>query len=332
MRSDARGVPANPAGQRWILLTAAYNIAVNWFGIKTSARFNLGTLLLQFAMLFVFLGAGIYMLARSGMPRVTYTPRWGAATTPAGVFSAASLCVMAYLGFDAITTLSGDVRHDQRHLFGRAVSTCRLTLGALAIIDVWVLSDLSRGLAFKDPTTATFETISVRIHPLFRTVLAWAMALVVAVSITPPMVTGVSHILYAMGHAGALRRPLAAVHPRYRVPHVALLTSGVASIAIALYFAGEFDTLTSIVNFGALAAFTAVNASTIMLFAVARRSRRRSAHVVSPLLGIAALAAVMAQMSRPALVVGVAWLAAGGIVQRRRAGTSGRRGRRTAVP
>ena len=34
----------------WILLIAAYNIGVNWFGVKTSAHFNTATLLLQFAM------------------------------------------------------------------------------------------------------------------------------------------------------------------------------------------------------------------------------------------------------------------------------------------
>ena len=44
-------VPIAPSWA-WILLVAAYNIGVNWFGVKTSARFNLGTLLFQFALLF----------------------------------------------------------------------------------------------------------------------------------------------------------------------------------------------------------------------------------------------------------------------------------------
>jgi len=307
----------------WILVTAAYNITVNWFGIKTSARFNLGTLIFQFFLLFAFLLLGIYVLARSGAPMFTSTPWWAPDTTPARIFSAASLCVMAYLGFDAITTLSSEVRADQRHLIGRAVVISLALLGALAVLDVWVLSDLSRGLTYKDPTTATFEAIGARIHPALGSFAAYATALVVAISVTPPMVTGVSRVLYAMALNGELPRGLACVHVRYRVPHVALLASGALSIVVALYFASQFDTLTSMVNFGALTAFIAVNASVIALFAVRRRSGRWLPDLVSPGLGIAALLAVILQMSRLALIVGLSWMTTGVItywllVRRRR--------------
>jgi amino acid transporter len=294
----------------WILITAGYNIAVNWFGIKASARFNLGTLVFQFLLLFSFLLLGACVLTNGG-GGFTATPWWGPKSTPAGVFSAASLCVMAYLGFDAITTLSAEVRPDQRHLIGRAVILSLSLLGALAVVDVWVLSDLARGLKFADPTTATFETIGARIHPTFGTVTAWATALVVAISVTPPMVTGVSRVLYAMALNHEMPPVLARLHRRYRVPHMALLASGALSILVALYFARQFDTLTSMVNFGALSAFVAVNASVIALFGVRRRSGRWLADIVLPGLGIAALLAVTVQMSRLALVVGLGWMAAG---------------------
>lgn len=293
----------------WILVTAGYNIAVNWFGIKASARFNLGTLIFQFLLLFSFLLLGSWVLVHGD--GFTATPWWGPTSTPAGVFSAASLCVMAYLGFDAITTLSAEVRPDQRHLIGRAVILSLSLLGVLAVVDVWVLSDLSHGLTFADPTTATFETIGARIHPTFGTISAWATALVVAISVTPPMVTGVSRVLYAMALNHEMPPVLARVHGRYRVPHVALLSSGTLSIIVALYFARQFDTLTSMVNFGALSAFVAVNASVIALFGVRRRSGRWFVDWVLPGLGIAALLAVMVQMSRLALVVGLGWMAAG---------------------
>jgi amino acid transporter len=295
----------------WILVIAAYNIAVNWFGIKTSARFNLATLLAQFALLFIFLTVGIYTLHKTGSPMFTSTPWWGAKTTPGGVFSAASLCVMAYLGFDAITTLSSEVKPEQRHLIGRSVIVSLVLLGVLAVIDVWVLSDLSHGLTFKDPTVATFETIGLRINPLLGTAAAWASVLVVAVSITPPMVTAVSRVLYSMALNREMPHGLARLHPRYGVPHIALLTSGAISIAVALYFATQFDTLTSMVNFGALTAFIAVNASVIAFFMVKRKSGNWLAHLVGPVLGIAALIAVLVQMSKIGLSVGLCWMAAG---------------------
>lgn len=105
----AESMPVLPASG-WILVTTGYNIAVNWFGIRTSARFNVCTLMFQVALLIGFLILGIHALLSAAMPLFSSSPSWGPTTTPAGVFSAASLCVMACLGVDAITTLSGEVR------------------------------------------------------------------------------------------------------------------------------------------------------------------------------------------------------------------------------
>jgi amino acid transporter len=136
----------------------------------------------------------------------------------------------------------------------------------------------------------------------------------VAVSITPPMVTAVSRVLYSMALNREMPHGLARLHPRYGVPHIALVASSAISIAVALYFATQFDTLTSMVNFGALTAFIAVNASVVALFMVKRKSGNWLAHLVGPALGIAALIAVLVQMSKVGLSVGLCWMAAGVVV------------------
>jgi amino acid transporter len=222
---------------------------------------------------------------------------------------------MAYLGFDAITTLSAEVKPDQRNLVGRAVIFTIALLGTLAVVNVWILSDLSRGFAFgADLTTATFDLVGAKVGPLFGRVVTWASVLVTAMSITPPMVTAVARVLFSMAEKGEMPRGLAKLSPKYGVPHNAILASGALSIAVALYFANEFDTLTSMVNFGALTAFAAVNASVIALFVCKRRSRRLGVHLVLPLLGIATIVAVIAQMSRIGLAVGTSWLVVGLVV------------------
>jgi amino acid transporter len=306
-------MPVLPAWA-WILIVAAYNIVVNWFGIKNSARFNFGTLIFQFALLFAVLLPAIYVLIKHGSPMVTSAPWWNKNATPRGLFSAATLCVSAYTGFDAITTLASEVRPEQRRLIGRAVVGTLVFLGVLGVADVWLLSDLSAGLRFADPTVATFDAVSHRVDPTLGTLTAWAMAIVAALSITPPMVTAVARVLYAMAKNHEMPRALAKLHPRYGTPHVALLVSGALSIVIALYFAGEFDTLTTIVNFGAMTAFIVVNASVVALFAVKRKSRRWLCHVVSPILGIAMLVAVLTQMRKLGLIVGFGWMMVGLVV------------------
>jgi amino acid transporter len=298
----------------WILLVAAYCIGVNWFGIKMSARFNLGTLLLQFILLIVGLGAALWVMNRSGT--AVFTPvAWsgGESTTLSGVFAATSLCVMAYLGFDATTTLASEVRPDQRHLVGRAVIFSLALLGIMAVFNVWILKDLAKGFTSTsgDPTTFTFDLFTARVGSGFGQVTALAMVLVVAISITPPMIIGVARVLYAMAQKGEMPSGFGRLNERFRVPRIAMAVSSLLSIAVAIYFADHFDTLTSMVNFGALSAFATVNASVIALFVVKRRSRRYGLHLLVPLIGIAAILMVLSSLSATGLGVGVSWLVAG---------------------
>ena len=307
-------IPSVPSWA-WVLIVAAYNLGVNWFWIKTSARFNLGTLILQFVLLVAVLTAAVLVMHRNGMPMFTGDAWWRPDSHLKGILSGASLCVMAYLGFDAITTLAAEVRPQQRHLVGRAVIFSIGLLGALAVLNVWLLSDLSRGFSFAaDLTTATFDLVGAKVGPGFGRIVTWASVLVTAMSITPPMVTAVARVLFSMAQKGEMPRALAQLSPRSGVPRNAIAASGALSIAVALYFANQFDTLTSMVNFGALTAFVAVNASVIALFIVKRKSPRFIAHLLLPLLGIIVIVAVIAQMSKLGLAVGCAWLLAGIIV------------------
>jgi len=299
----------------WVLMIAAYNLGVNWFGVKTSARFNLGTLIIQFVLLVVVLIAAVYVMQRDDMAMFTSDAWWQSTTDLRGVFAGASLCVMAYLGFDAITTLAAEVKQEQRHLVGRAVIFCIGFLGLLAVFNVWLLSDLSRGFAFStDLTTATFDLLGAKVGPVFGRIVTWASVLVVAISITPPMVTAVARVLYSMAEKGEMPRYLGKLDPKYGVPRNAIFTSGLISIAVALYFSNQFDTLTTMVNFGALMAFAAVNASVIVLFVFKRKSNRLFVHLLLPLLGILTIGAVMSQMSGFGLAVGSTWLIAGLLV------------------
>jgi amino acid transporter len=224
--------------------------------------------------------------------------------------------VLAYLGFDAITTLAAEVRPAQRHLVGRAVIFAMSFLGVMAVFNVWILSDLARGFASAsgDLTVLTFDLLSDRVDPGFGQAVALASALAVAISITPPMVTGVARVLYAMAQKGEMPEFLGRLDARYHVPRNAIAVSGALSVAVAIYFAAQFDTLTAMVNFGALTAFALVNASVIALFIVRRRSRRWVAHLLLPLVGIVIILGVLTQMSVTGLAVGASWLVAGAVL------------------
>jgi len=303
-------VPAIPAWG-WTIAICGYNVGVNWFGVKTSAHFNLGTLFAQFALLFCVLATALFFMYKTGTPAFTVHPWWGPGVTATKVFAGASLGMMAYLGFDAITTLSSEVKPEQVHLIGRSVILSLAVLGTLAVLNVWILGDLSLGMSFDDPTTATHDVLASRIGPTFSGAVVILGLIITAISITPPMVTGVSRVLYTMATHGEMPRLLAVLHPKYGVPRAAIAVSGLISLIVALYFSAQFDTLTAMVNCGALVAFIAVNCSVVAYFVLKRGSRRWWSHLISPAIGVVVLTAVLANMRSLALLVGSVWMMAG---------------------
>lgn len=298
----------------WILVMAAYNIGVNWFGAKTSARFNAATLVGQFIILFLLIGWTLYAMHTNHAPVFTASAWWGPESSGQGILAATALCLMAYLGFDAITTLTGEVRPDQRHLVGRAVLATLATITVLAVIQVWIFSDLAVGFAFKDLATATYEALVARVDPILAQIVTLASSLTLAFAISPTMVVAVSRVLHSMASHRQMPSFLAHLHPRYGVPDRAILSSGALSIVVAVLFAEKFDTLTSMVNFGAILAFIAVNASVIAFYRIKRGSTRLIVHLILPVIGTGILLMVLSQMSMVALAVGGAWMLAGVVV------------------
>jgi hypothetical protein len=80
--------------------------------------------------------------------------------------------------------------------------------------------------------------------------------------------------------------------------------------------ADGLDLLVSIVDIGALTAFTLLHASVIGFFVVTRAATPRAAHRVVPVLGALVAVWVIAEASRLAQMVGLAWAAAGVVVWR----------------
>jgi APA family basic amino acid/polyamine antiporter len=69
----------------------------------------------------------------------------------------------------------------------------------------------------------------------------------------------VSRVLYAMAAAGQMPRALAAVHPRYRTPHVSVILCGV--LVLALTLSGSFVYLLTVSTISRLLVFAATCAS-----------------------------------------------------------------------
>jgi amino acid transporter len=297
----------------WIVLLVVVTTGVNWFGITVTSRANFASVALQVIILVGFVGLCVAALyAGKGNGALTLRPVFDVRAFDAGkIFSATSICIMSFLGFDAVSTLAEEVEGGDRRVVGRAIIAVLVFSAVFFVGLTWVLGNLMPGIAVKDQSAAIYELAAWATGPWTALVLAWAYAAIVGLSNALPMQVGVARVVFAMGRDRQLPSVLARIHPRYHTPYVGMVFTAILSLAVALFMKGRLDDLASIVNFGALSGFLFLHVSVLARFGLRLRSRVWAAHWVVPLLGIAVVLAVFSGMSALAVKVGSAWLAAG---------------------
>ena len=297
----------------WIVLLSAFTLGVNWFGVRVTTRANFIAVGVQVLVLVGFLVLAVLALGHGfGNGALTFAPVYSASAFSAGkIVSATSICIMSFLGFDAISTLSEEVEGNDRGLVGRAIIAVLVISAALFLLVTFILGNLLPGIEIKDPAAAVYELARAAIGAWAAVALAWTYATVVGLSNALPMQVGVARVLFAMGRDRQLPHALSRVHPKYNTPYVGMLATAVISTAVALVMRDQLDELANIVNFGALCGFLLLHVSVVVEFGLKRGSRSWLVHWVVPLLGIVVVLAVLKGMSTLALTVGLAWLAAG---------------------
>jgi amino acid transporter len=299
----------------WIVLLVAVTTAVNWFGITVTSRANFVSVVLQAIILIVFVVLCLIALHRGyGNGALTFKPVFDrAAFDSAKIFSATSICIMSFLGFDAVSTLAEEVKGGDRRVVGRAIIAV-LLISAVGFVGLtWVLGNLLPGVVIKDPSAAIYELAASATGAWTAVVLAWAYATIVGLSNALPMQVGVARVLFAMGRDRQLPAVLARIHPRHHTPYVGMLVTAAISLGVALFMKNRMDDLASIVNFGALSGFLFLHASVLVHFGWRTGSRRWLAHWVVPLCGMAVVLAVFSGMSGLAARVGAVWLLGGSL-------------------
>jgi amino acid transporter len=297
----------------WIVLLVAITTGINWFGITVTSRANFVSVALQVVILSAFVGLCVMALyAGKGNGALTLKPVFDAkAFDFAKIFSATSICIMSFLGFDAVSTLAEEVEGGDRRVVGRAIIAVLVLSAVIFVVVTWVFGNLLPGIEIKDQSAAIYELAAWATGPWTAAVLAWAYATIVGLSNALPMQVGVARVVFAMGRDHQLPSILARIHPRYHTPYVGMLVTAAISLAIALLMKNRVDDLASIVNFGALSGFLFLHVSVLSRFGYKLRSRALVPHWAVPICGIIVVLAVFSGMSALALKVGFAWLAAG---------------------
>lgn len=313
----------------WIVLVGLLTLGVNWFGLKVTARVNMFAVYSQLVYIGVILVFSLLALhAGKGTGALTSQPFFSSHLFSAhALFAGTSICVMSFLGFDAVSTLAEEVKGNDRRIVGRAIVGVLILSAGLFTLVSWVLGNLLSGFTFKDDAAASYELAAWAIGPWASISLAWATATIIGFTNVLPMQVGVARILFAMGRDRQLPRAMARVHPKYGTPYIGMMVSSVITLAMALIMRYRVDDAASLVNFGALSGFLLLHVSVLAKFGGRARGGQLLSHVLFPVLGAAVVLAVMTGMSSLATTLGLTWLGAGLVY-----GAILHRSRRDALP
>ncbi len=274
-------------------------------GIKESARLNSAMVAIKLAVVLGFIGVGAFYVKPSNWE--PFAPNgWS------GVATGAALIFFAYIGFDAISTTAEEARNPQRDMpIGMIASLGICTL--LYILTTAVLTGIVpyQQLGTAEPLATALTAVR----------LDWAAGIVsfgAVVSMTAVLLVfqlGQPRILFVMSRDGLLPAAFAAVHPRFRTPHVTTILTGV----FVAVFAGFMDIneAVELTNIGTLFAFILVSIGVIVLRA-REPGRERPFRCPGvpwvPLLGILSCGYLMTQLPLLTWIRFAIWLFVGLVI------------------
>ncbi|MEU9644174.1 APC family permease [Streptomyces sp. NPDC048188] len=316
-----------PEVSRWVWTAIAVVVTtlLNLWGVRTAARVGFLVLAMEIVVLLVFVATAIVVLAQDGAERDWLSPLSGDGTQGAfalsAVVGAVSVAVLSYLGFDAIATFAEEVTGGSAKV-ARALLFCLALAGVLFVAQTYLvalLEPVSSARLAAEPElqgSAFYDAVDASVGTWLHDLVAVSKAIGAAFAALAGQAAA-GRLLFAMGRDRRLPGVLARTDAG--VPRVALLASAVITMAAAVWAARRddgLDHLVSVVDVGALTAFTLLHASVVGWFAVRRRGGPVSwwRHLLVPVLGAAITIAVIVEASGTAQVVGAVWLVVGLLV------------------
>lgn len=222
--------------------------AVNYRGIQKSA---LATRVVVTVVLTVLTGV-IAVIAGSTHERISLS-----GGSVHGVLEAAGLLFFAFAGYARIATLGEEVREPARTIPRAIRLALAVTLAVYAAVALSLLAALGpAGLA--TATAPLAEAVQACGAAGFAPVVRIAAA-VAALGSLLSLILGVSRTALAMARDGYLPATLAAVHPRYGVPHRAEVAVGVIVATVAAF--ADVRGAIGFSSFAVLAYYAVANAS-----------------------------------------------------------------------
>ena len=305
-----------PAMPEWIwvvgfvvIMTISNLKSVNWVA-------NLNTVLVffQIAILvsFVYL-VWIAVSGGEGVGSVASTqPFFSEQAKLIPIIAGATILCFSFLGFDAVSTLSEETPNARR-VIPRAIFLTAFLGGVIFISVSYFIQlyfpDLS---LISDPDNA-LPDIAIHVGGKAFQVILICCAVVGALASGLASHASIARLLYVMGRDGVFPEKIFGyVHPKWQTPAWNIIIVGILALS-AIFL--DLEMALSLINFGALIAFTFVNLSVISHFYIKNNMRKtlkdHIRYLVLPLIGALMIGILWLNLPEGSLSLGLAWGAIG---------------------
>jgi amino acid transporter len=234
-----------PSSRVLVMATAGVTLAVvsaiNIAGIKR------GVLLVEILVAAKLIPLAVFLFA-GGTAVHTENLHWTTTPTFSSVAATSGFLIFAFLGIEGALTPSGEVRAPARTV-PRAAFLAIAAVTALYIAVQLVAQGLLGPALADDRVAPLASALAVAMGPIGRTLILAGATISMFGFLSSSLMAG-PRLLFALGRDGFGPRALAAVHPGFRTPYVAIICY--AAISLALSFSGTFEQLAILGNLSGL--------------------------------------------------------------------------------
>ncbi|MEV1293204.1 APC family permease [Pseudonocardia sp. NPDC049635] len=255
--------------------------AVNYLGVSKTARLTRVLVVLTLVALAAVVAGALTRAGTSTAQLVDWFPHG-----PLGILQAAGLLFFAFAGYARIATLGEEVRDPARTIPRAIPLALGIVVAVYAVVGATALAAV--GPAALAGSAAPLATAADADGGVLAAVVRTG-GVVATAGVLLSLLAGIGRTTLAMARDRELPHHLAAVHPRYRVPHRAELVIG----AVVLVLVSTFDlrTVIGFSSFAVLVYYAITNSAALTLHRP--DDRRRSAVAFLGLAGCLVLAVTL---------------------------------------
>jgi APA family basic amino acid/polyamine antiporter len=238
-------------------IVSMITILLVW-GIKESAGFNAVMVVIKILVLMFFVCLAFYFTSTDEMAKnwKPFQPNgWH------GTFAGAAVVFFAYIGFDAVSTVSEETKRPSRDVpIGIIASLLICTVFYIVVAAVFTgmmpYDELKTRLATDQAEPLTMALNRVAPQAKWATAIVAFGSVVAHTAVLLVFQLGQPRIFFSMARDGLLPAKFATVHPRFKTPHITTIMTGVL-VGLVAGFA-NIEEMVDLTNIGTLFAFILV--------------------------------------------------------------------------